>query len=386
MGKPHHLSSPSTRNVETLGQVFTPSFIVDRILSLCENLSSGRILEPSCGDGAFLNSLPDTAVGIEKDPAVAHDRARILDFFDLPADSKFDTIVGNPPFVRFRDIAEDTKCLLPSVGFDRRTNLYVFFIWKCLDHLAPGGEIVFINPREFLKATHARLLNERLWKEGTITHLEDLGDARIFKTYSPNCVIWRFQKDRFDRTTDDGRRMMLSNGQLLFGCRAGALLSEIFDIKVGAVSGADSIFAMDGPGAVPFVSSRTRASGELRKMLYPGDEPSPVLLPHKEKLLSRRAARFTEENWWKWVRNIPRGVEGRPRIYVNVKTRHPRPFFMSDCPRWDGSVMALFPRSADIDLQEWVARLNDADWRDLGFHSGGRLIFGQKSLANAPVV
>lgn len=28
-----------------------------------------------------------------------------MDFFDFPVSEKFDTIIGNPPYVRFQDIA-----------------------------------------------------------------------------------------------------------------------------------------------------------------------------------------------------------------------------------------------------------------------------------------
>lgn len=37
---------------ENLGQFFTPSDIVTKMVSLIEN--DGIIIEPSCGDGAFL--------------------------------------------------------------------------------------------------------------------------------------------------------------------------------------------------------------------------------------------------------------------------------------------------------------------------------------------
>ena len=47
-------------NVSELGQVFTPQNIVENMLSLRKNF--GTVLEPSCGDGAFLKNLPN-AVG-----------------------------------------------------------------------------------------------------------------------------------------------------------------------------------------------------------------------------------------------------------------------------------------------------------------------------------
>ena len=47
-----------------LGQYFTPLFIVDKMISLIQN--QGSILEPSCGDGAFFNKIPN-CIGIEID-------------------------------------------------------------------------------------------------------------------------------------------------------------------------------------------------------------------------------------------------------------------------------------------------------------------------------
>lgn len=51
-------------NVERLGQVFTPQSIVAQMLLLKKN--DGRVLEPSCGDGAFFKNIP-SCVGIEID-------------------------------------------------------------------------------------------------------------------------------------------------------------------------------------------------------------------------------------------------------------------------------------------------------------------------------
>jgi tRNA1(Val) A37 N6-methylase TrmN6 len=65
-------------------------------------------------------------------------------------------VIGNPPYVRYRDIGAATRKLLRQDGFDERSNLYLFFIEKCVRHLAPGGELIFITPRDFLKATSAR--------------------------------------------------------------------------------------------------------------------------------------------------------------------------------------------------------------------------------------
>jgi type I restriction-modification system DNA methylase subunit len=190
----------SQKDVTRLGQVFTPPKVVEFMLALCGN--RGRALEPSAGDGVFFELLKERhrdCVGIEIDPRVAPPGAEIRDFFDYPLTEQFETIVGNPPYVRFQDVAVDTRKRLKSGLFDARSNLFLFFIEKCVRHLKPGGELVFIVPREFIKLTAARKLNAWLFEQGSITHFYETGDTRVFGEHTPNCAIFRFEKGRMDR-------------------------------------------------------------------------------------------------------------------------------------------------------------------------------------------
>jgi methylase of polypeptide subunit release factors len=42
-------------------------------------------------------------------PARCPEGALVRDFFDYPLSEQFDTIIGNPPYVRFQDVAVNTK-------------------------------------------------------------------------------------------------------------------------------------------------------------------------------------------------------------------------------------------------------------------------------------
>jgi adenine-specific DNA-methyltransferase len=88
------------------------------------------VLEPSAGDGAFfaLRQRGAEVVGIEIDRALPG-RAQVGDFFAYPLDEQFDTIVGNPPYVRYQDVAGKRKSLNSDL-FDARSNLFLFFIEK----------------------------------------------------------------------------------------------------------------------------------------------------------------------------------------------------------------------------------------------------------------
>ena len=371
-------------DVATRGQVFTPEAIVERMLALVRN--RGRILEPACGDGAFVARLPPhypEVVAIELDPAHCPEGALNADFFTYPEAEKFDTIIGNPPYVKARDIAPGTRRHFASRLLDGHANLYLHFIEKCVRHLNPGGELIFITPRDFLKATGAARLNTWLFDQGTITDFEELGDARVFAGVVPNCAIWRFEKGNTGRRTHDGRRSVCASGQIMFTRGIYSVpLKSVFLVKVGAVSGADDIFTHAELGNADFVCSRTAQTGELRRMIFLDREgPLPYLEQFKERLLARRVTKFDENNWWKWGRR--HFVSDAPRIYVNQKTRRPQPFFLNDCRNYDGAILALFPHRRDAGLEGLRDLLNDVDWAELGFVCDGRFLFAQRSLAQA---
>ena len=375
------------RNVATHGQVFTPPSVVERMLGLVRN--RGRILEPACGDGAFVALIPPhypAVVAIELDAAHCPPGALNMDFFTYPESEKFDTVIGNPPYVKARDILAATRKHFSTQLLDGHANLYLHFIEKCVRHLKPGGELVFITPRDFLKATGAARLNMWLYDRGTITDFDDLGDARVFAGVVPNCAIWRYELGNMSRRMNDGRRMVQAGGQIMLTRGIYSVpLNSVFAVKVGAVSGADEIFANDELGNADFVCSKTAQTGELRRMIFPEEKmrPLPWLEQFKERLLARRVTKFDEANWWKWGRR--HHVSDAPRIYVNNKTRNPRPFFVSDCTNYDGAVMALFPhrRLKNTELMRLTEMLNDVDWHELGFVCDGRFLFAQRSLENA---
>ncbi|WP_347248897.1 class I SAM-dependent methyltransferase [Zoogloea sp.] len=399
---PAPASSLPNPDPASLGQVFTPEHVVRAMLRLRHN--SGRVLEPSCGDGAFLRHLHHT-VGIELDPLQCPPGAHNMDFFAYPVGEKFDTVIGNPPYVRYQDIAPTTRALLHQDGFDGRSNLYLFFIQKCVHHLAPGGELIFITPRDFLKSTSSLRLNRWLHERGTITHAIELGDARIFADALPNCLIWRYELGNLSHNTawaqigqgDDiahgldhphwqYRHFSECGGHLLFSRGEYTLtLAQVAAVRVGAVSGADDIYVSDRHGNRDFVSSGTIASGETRRMIWcePGEPPPAALLPHRKRLQARRIRNFDHTNWWQWGRGYPQS--DAPRIYVNAKTRRPEPFFIHSCPNFDGAVLGVFPHRTDIDLDDFRDALNAVDWSDLGFICDGRYLFSQRSLENAPL-
>lgn len=372
--------------IKNLGQVYTPKNIVEMMFNLSK--SDGNILEPSSGDGAFTKWIKENSnrkiTSIEIDPDNNQLDFLIMDFFDYDESIKYTTIIGNPPYVSFKNISKDTlsKIQMKSYmsSYDNRTNLYIHFIRKCVEHLENNGEMILITPREFIKATSSIKLNSFLYENGTITDWYEYGDDVVFKGYSPTVVVWRFEKNNFSRKTrtNDGTMDFKSNdGQISFTNSNNIIkFSDIFFVKVGAVSGMDEIFTNEN-GNQSFVCSYTNKTGELKKMFY--NIKHPDLFEFKDKLINRKIKNFNENNWWKWGRGLYES--NSDRIYVNCKTRDKNPFFTNEHKYYDGSILAIFPK-IDMDLKKATHYLNNVDWNELGFKVGGRLCFTQKSLEN----
>ncbi|NBP56754.1 class I SAM-dependent methyltransferase [bacterium] len=213
----------SVDKIKNLGQVYTPENIVKLMFDLSKR--DGDILEPSAGDGAFTKWIRENSkrniTSIEIDPDNNQMDFIIMDFFDYYTDKKYGTIIGNPPYVSFKNMCKETLSKIQSIpyisSYDNRTNLYIHFIRKCVEHLDDNGEMILITPREFIKATSAIKLNNFLYDNGTITDWYEYGDKVVFKGYNPTVVIWRFEKNNFSRKTktNEGiRNFRINNGQM----------------------------------------------------------------------------------------------------------------------------------------------------------------------------
>lgn len=372
--------------VKNLGQVYTPDIIVKFMISLIKN--KGNILEPSSGQGAFSDYLSKNTdldlTSIEIDPSNYKNGFIIMDFFDYDLKNKFDTIIGNPPYVAAKSISTDTFSKIEKINYlneyEKRSNLFIYFIRKCISHLKRNGEIIFITPRDFIKSTSSIKLNEFLHENGTITDWYEYGDEIVFKDYRPNVAVWRYEKDNFTRQTKTNnglKNFLVNKGQIFFmNDHKNIKFSDLFFVKVGAASGKDSLFT-SSEGNKDFVCSYTKRTGHLKKMIY--NQKHPSLLKYKEELINRKIKKINENNWWEWGRRLYESDSDR--IYVNCKTRDSEPFFLNDCKNYDGSILGIFPKE-NIDLNKAVKMLNDVDWSELGFKIGGRYSFNQKSLEN----
>lgn len=168
------------------GAYYTPPAIASFILHWGINGSTDAdILEPSCGDGVFLEQMATehmlfhhtTAVEYE---AVEAEKARAIGLHDsevinsdfhrfcLYTEQRFNLVVGNPPFIRYQYYDEEQQVLAGEIfkkaGLKRSklTNAWVTFVVGCSLLLKEKGKMGFVIPSELLQVTYAQQLRKYL--------------------------------------------------------------------------------------------------------------------------------------------------------------------------------------------------------------------------------
>lgn len=227
------------------GQFMTPDALARQIVSRLDLSGCRQILEPSCGDGAFLSAVAQELkqqsgrrmsstttelIGIEVDSEVAgRARERMQrqvadddpavrvavrrgDFFrallpaglmpddrDRPchlAPGSFDLVVGNPPFGgTFDSSLEDwlDRRLGKRGGLKIKKETYAFFIVAAVDLLRDGGRLVFICSDSMLTISTMAGLRRFLMDHGE-THLREIDEFSGETSYP--MVVLEFVKSK----------------------------------------------------------------------------------------------------------------------------------------------------------------------------------------------
>lgn len=170
------------------GAYYTPPVIAKFILQWGINGSNDlNILEPSCGDGVFLECIGNNRMFYNSVTAVEYDakeaeKARAIalhdsevinaDFhrFCLDTDKRFNLVVGNPPFIRYQYYDPEQQKLADEI-FKRSklkrtklTNAWVTFVVGCCQLLTETGKMGFVIPSELLMVKYAQQLRQYLAK------------------------------------------------------------------------------------------------------------------------------------------------------------------------------------------------------------------------------
>jgi hypothetical protein len=229
------------------GVVLTKPHIVRLILDLAQyiptrNLTKLRLLEPSCGDGAFVAEavrrllasakrhrvnvaeLTDAVRAYDIDSkAVVHtkealrsilaesgvdrDTAETLvaawlrhgDFLLKPIRERFDVVIGNPPYVRIEQLDPQLQTIYRSrfeTLFDR-ADLYVAFIERSLELLTEAGVLSFICADRWTMNRYGAPLRKLVAREYGVKVYVDLHQASPFESdviAYPSIFVFERQK------------------------------------------------------------------------------------------------------------------------------------------------------------------------------------------------
>lgn len=188
------------------GAYYTPLQLANAMVSLVVSQNINNVLEPSCGDGVFLDSLaslnfindiPDvTAVEIEPDEAEKvrnnyKENANVhvlnedfLGFYQqVYGKQTYDLILGNPPYIRYQYLTEAQRDIqsriLTSHGMksNKLINAWVAFLVACVQLLSENGKIAFVIPAEILQVVYAedlRLFLSNQFSKITLLTFEQL--------------------------------------------------------------------------------------------------------------------------------------------------------------------------------------------------------------------
>lgn len=179
------------------GGYYTPPELAAWLCRWAIRKPTDRVLEPSCGDGVFLKaaidrfesvglapgfSIANRLKGIEVNPEEAEKARQRLnrnlglcsaatvhsgDFFtwwSQQTDAGFDVVVGNPPFIRYRNVPEHYRSIamevLTKLGLktNRLTNIWVPFVVAAAQSLRENGRLALILPAELLQVSYANQL------------------------------------------------------------------------------------------------------------------------------------------------------------------------------------------------------------------------------------
>jgi methylase of polypeptide subunit release factors len=181
-----------------LGAWYTPErlveFVLDRATDGLGVAAVTTVLDPSCGDGRFLQSAtrrwPEASIaGIDIDPSaiassvdsVPNAQVVLADALDYSGfvDGTFDLVVGNPPFLG-QMASATTRGGRSRLGGGAYADTAALFVARALQLAKPdGGRVAFVLPQSFLAARDVAPIRAAIAEAGRVVSLW-AADALMF--------------------------------------------------------------------------------------------------------------------------------------------------------------------------------------------------------------
>lgn len=297
------------------GAFFTPDYIIDFIINEVQPQKNDKNLDPSCGCGAFLIGLAEyykktfskPIKSIVKENIYGSDilaynihRAKLLltiyalqhqeileesDFNLFNQDSlkadwnlSFDTVVGNPPYVKFQDLSDENREYLAKkwTTVEGGTfNLYFAFFELGYKLMKPNGRLGYITPNNYFTSLAGEAMRRFFQQNKCVTRIIDFTHKKVFdaQTYTALTFLKKQENEAitFDRITDNDTpqnflsiangspnylkdlnekkwRLLKTDEQVNIKTieTIGTPINRLFDICVGIATLKDEVFFIDG--------------------------------------------------------------------------------------------------------------------------------------------
>jgi adenine-specific DNA methylase len=224
-----------------LGSYYTPFPLTLFLIKYTLRNGNEKVLEPSCGNGAFFKSLQTmfsnnniNLTGIELNKSESAKAAEELkktningkiyttDFLDwylnnTHQNNSFDAVIGNPPFIRYQYLSETSQVLSSKIfnklglNFTKHTNAWIPFVLASVELLKPGGRLGMVVPSEIFNVIYAQSLREYLGvqcSEITIIDPEDIW----FESTLQGAVLLLIEKKKNIKETTKGLGVIRVHG------------------------------------------------------------------------------------------------------------------------------------------------------------------------------
>lgn len=198
---------PSINSKNKFGQYFTPEMIADFMIELADISQDSSILEPSCGEGIFLKLLQEkgfynfSAYEIDEDLAREFTGVCYESFISAEINTKFDLIIGNPPYIRWKNLEDNLKQelstnLLWNNYFNSLCDYLYIFILKSIELLNDNGQLIFICPEYWMNTTHSVSLRNYMVTNGYFEEIYHFNETPIFDKVTVSIIIFKFVKSK----------------------------------------------------------------------------------------------------------------------------------------------------------------------------------------------
>lgn len=187
------------------GQYMTPYIVANFMVSLANLKSDSFILEPSSGDGAFLDVLEEKGykniIAYEIDKNIIKNNEIVINesFISANIKNRFDLIIGNPPYIRWKNLEQELKNeLINNMLWNKYCNSLCdyssIFIIKAIELLNENGQLIFITPEYWLNTTHSITLRNYMLEHGYFEEIYHFNETPIFEKATVSTIVFKFIK------------------------------------------------------------------------------------------------------------------------------------------------------------------------------------------------